>query len=69
MAKRIVRPNPLLRFDGFEANAGGIRAIMPHVDEFRPVHSLDSLADLANTLAKPRRAAHDPKAWLKRLEE
>ena len=69
MAKRIVWLNPLLRFDGFEAKAGGIRAIMPHVDEFRPVHSLDSLADLANTLAKPRRAAHDPKLWLKRLED
>jgi uncharacterized protein len=69
MAKRIVWLNPLLRFDGFEAKAGGIRAIMPHVDEFRPVHSLDSLEDLANTLAKPRRAAHDPKAWLKRIED
>ena len=69
MAKRIVWLNPLLRFDGFEAKAGGIRAIMPHVDEFRPVHSLDSLADLANTLAKPRRAAHDPKLWLKRIED
>ncbi len=69
MAKRIVWLNPLLRFDGFEAKAGGIRAIMPHVDEFRPVHSLDSLEDLAATLAKPRRAAHDPKAWLKRIED
>ena len=46
-AKCIVWLNPLLRYQGFEARAGGIRAIMPHVDEFRPVHSLDSLADLA----------------------
>jgi uncharacterized protein with von Willebrand factor type A (vWA) domain len=64
-AKRIVWLNPLLRFDGFEARAGGIRAIMPFVDEFRPVHSLDSLADLAATLAEPRRAAHDPKRWMR----
>ena len=64
-AKRVVWLNPLLRFDGFQARAQGIRAIMPHVDEFRPVHSLDSLADLAATLAKPRTAAHDPKNWMK----
>lgn len=65
-AKRIVWLNPLLRYEGFEALAGGIRAMMPHVDEFRPVHSLDSLADLAATLAAPRRAAHDPRNWLGR---
>ena len=64
-AKRIVWLNPLLRFDGFEARAGGIRAIMPHVDEFRPVHSLDSIEDLARTLASPRSNAHDPKKWMK----
>jgi hypothetical protein len=64
-AKRIVWLNPLLRFDGFEARAGGIRAMMPHVDEFRPVHNLDSLADLAATLASPRRPEHDPRHWLK----
>ena len=42
----------------------GVKAIMPHVDEFRPVHSLDSLQDLAQTLAAPRRAAHDPRRWI-----
>ena len=41
------------------------RAIMPHVDEFRPVHSLNSLQDLAETLASPRRDTHDPKRWMK----
>ena len=62
--KRIVWLNPLLRYDGFEALAGGIRAIMPHVDEFRPVHSLDSLKDLAAALAGPASPAHDPRRWL-----
>ena len=66
-AKRIVWLNPLLRFDGFEAKAGGIRAMMPFVDEFRPVHSLDSLSDLAATLASPRRDAHDPKKWMEKV--
>jgi uncharacterized protein with von Willebrand factor type A (vWA) domain len=65
-AKRIVWLNPLLRYDGFEAKAAGIRTIMPYVDEFRPVHSLDSLADLAATLAEPKGNAHDPKNWLRR---
>ncbi|MCB1379712.1 MAG: VWA domain-containing protein [Alphaproteobacteria bacterium] len=62
--KRIVWLNPLLRYDGFKALAGGIRAIMPHVDEFRPVHSLDSLKDLSEALAGPPSAGHDPRKWL-----
>jgi uncharacterized protein len=64
-ARRIVWLNPLLRFDGFQARAGGIRAMMPHVDEFRPVHSLDSLKDLATTLAAPTSGRHDPKKWMR----
>jgi uncharacterized protein len=68
-ARRIVWLNPLLRFDGFQARAGGIRAMMPYVDEFRPVHSLDSLQDLAATLAAPKSKRHDPKQWLKAAKE
>jgi uncharacterized protein len=67
-AKRIIWLNPLLRYDGFEAKAGGIRVMMPFVDEFRPVHSLDSLADLAATLARPRGPAHDPKKWIEKVK-
>ncbi|MFM8748300.1 MAG: vWA domain-containing protein [Aestuariivirga sp.] len=65
-SKRIVWLNPLLRYDGFEAVAGGIRVMMPYVDEFRPVHSLDSLRDLAAALAVPAAPAHDPKLWLRK---
>ena len=64
--KRLIWLNPLLRFDGFRPLAGGIRAMMPHVDEFRPVHSLDSLSDLATALAGPPAAAHDPRKWMVR---
>ncbi len=64
-AKHIVWLNPLLRFDRFEAKASGIRAMMPYVDEFRPVHSLNSLSDLAEALGKRAGAAHDPRKWLK----
>ena len=63
-AKHIVWLNPLLRFDRFEARAAGIRAMMPYVDEFRPVHSLNSLSDLAQALGKQTRAAHDPRRWM-----
>ncbi len=68
-AKRIVWLNPLLRFDGFQARAGGIRAMMPYVDEFRPVHSLESLKDLAETLAAPTSGKHDPQKWVKAAKE
>ena len=64
-SKHIVWLNPLLRYDGFEALAGGIRAMMPYVDEFRPVHSLDSLRDLAAALARPPGTEHDPRRWMK----
>jgi len=30
-----------------------MRAILPHVDEFRPVHNLASLDDLAAQLSRP----------------
>ena len=49
--RRLIWLNPLLRFDGFEPKAMGIRAILPHVDEFRPIHSLDSLEDLCVALS------------------
>jgi uncharacterized protein with von Willebrand factor type A (vWA) domain len=65
-ARRIVWLNPLLRYDGFEARAAGIRAIMPHVDEFRPVHNLESLEDLAEALSYSRKSDHDPRRWLDR---
>jgi hypothetical protein len=63
-SRRIVWLNPLLRYDRFEALAQGVRAILPHVDEFRPVHSLDSLRDLSAALAGPTSRAHDPRRWL-----
>jgi uncharacterized protein with von Willebrand factor type A (vWA) domain len=49
--RRLIWLNPLLRFDGFEPRARGVRAMLPHVDEFRPVHNLHALADLCAALA------------------
>jgi uncharacterized protein with von Willebrand factor type A (vWA) domain len=56
--RRLVWLNPLLRWDGFEPRAAGIKAIMPHVDEFRPVHNLDSLEALAAALARDAEPQH-----------
>ena len=55
--RRLIWVNPLLRFEGFEPKARGVRAILPHVDEFRPIHNLHSVADLAAALSQkhPRR--------------
>jgi uncharacterized protein with von Willebrand factor type A (vWA) domain len=50
---RLVWLNPLLRYAGFEARPAGIRALLPHVDDFLPVHNLESLRDLATALAQP----------------
>ena len=53
---RLVWLNPLLRYSGFEARPAGIRAMLPYVDDFLPVHNLASLRDLAEALrAKPHR--------------
>jgi hypothetical protein len=53
--RRLIWLNPLLSFEGFEPRARGVRAILPHVDDFRPVHNLRSLSQLAEALG-PRRA-------------
>ena len=49
--RRLIWLNPLLRFDGFEARAFGIRTMLPHVDSFRSIHSLESISDLVNALS------------------
>jgi uncharacterized protein len=64
--RRLVWLNPLLRFEAFEAKAAGIRAMLPHVDEFRTIHNLRSMADLVRALGSEGDRAADPKAWLAR---
>jgi uncharacterized protein with von Willebrand factor type A (vWA) domain len=64
-ARRLIWLNPLLRFAGFEAKAKGIRAMLPHVDELRPIHNLDSMAELVRALSDPH--AGDRKAWLRKV--
>jgi uncharacterized protein len=69
--RRLIWLNPLLRFEGFEAKARGVQAMLPHVDEFRPVHNLDSMEALCRALSghgkRDGSASGDPKEWLKRV--
>jgi uncharacterized protein with von Willebrand factor type A (vWA) domain len=65
--RRLIWLNPLLRFEGFEPKAKGIRSMLPHVDELRPIHNLDSMAQLVRALSVDRAGGGDPKAWLKKV--
>ena len=52
-ARKLIWLNPLLRWDGFEAKAQGVRALLPHVDSFRAAHNIQSLEALAQALTRP----------------
>ncbi|SDG39683.1 MULTISPECIES: vWA domain-containing protein [Thalassobaculum] len=71
--RRLIWLNPLLRYDGFAPKSQGVRAILPHVDDFRPVHSLDSLEQLAEAIGRPslrrREGMDDWLAELRRVED
>jgi uncharacterized protein with von Willebrand factor type A (vWA) domain len=71
--RRLIWLNPLLRYDGFAPKSQGVRAILPHVDDFRPVHSLDSLEQLADAIGRPslrrREGMDDWLAELRRVED
>src|SRR3546814_415802 len=51
--RRLIWLNPLLRFDGYQPKSLGAKALIPHVDDFRTVHNLESLGELAAVLSRP----------------
>ena len=62
--RTLVWLNPLLRYEKFEARPAGVRAMLPHVDLFLPVHNLKSLVDLARTLSEPMKpTSQEQRAW------
>ena len=62
--RQLIWLNPLLRYEKFEARPAGVRAMLPHVDRFLPVHNLKSLIDLSRALTeKAPRAATEKRAW------
>jgi uncharacterized protein with von Willebrand factor type A (vWA) domain len=63
--RRLIWLNPLLRYDGFKPKAQGIKMMLPHVDEFRPVHNLSSIEGLVAALSRapgPTAAAPPPRS-------
>ena len=52
--RKVIWLNPLLRYRAFAPRAAGIRALLPEVDEHRPVHNLESLEELAAALSTDR---------------
>jgi len=40
-----------LRYEGFEPRSLGMKAMLPYVDEFRPVHNLESLESLVDVIS------------------
>ena len=65
-SRYVVWLNPLLRYEKFEARPAGVRAMLPHVDLFLPVHNLKSLVDLARTISGPVRKPNlnkENRAW------
>src|SRR5262245_6315140 len=65
--RRLIWLNPLLRFHAFEARAKGVQAMLPHVDELRPVHNLESMAELVRALSGAPAKGYDPKQMLERV--
>jgi uncharacterized protein with von Willebrand factor type A (vWA) domain len=58
---RLIWLNPLLRYAGFEARPAGIRAMLPYVDDFLPVHNIVSLRDVSAALDPRRPRATGPR--------
>ena len=56
--RRLIWLNPLLRYGGFEPKAQGIKMMLPHVDEFRPVHNLKSIEGLIEALSSMPQPHH-----------
>jgi uncharacterized protein with von Willebrand factor type A (vWA) domain len=63
--RQLIWLNPLLRYEAFAARASGIKAMLPHVDSFRPIHNLAAMADLCATLSRDAGRENDPRLWLK----
>jgi len=66
-SRRLIWLNPLLRYDGFEPKAKGIRTMLPFVDDFKSAHSLRSLIELSDVLSKRQSPGYDDKLNVMKL--
>ena len=69
-SKRLIWLNPLLRYEEFAPKPTGVKAILPYVDEFRPIHSLESMDQLVNALSETNlQSRFNMAPWLEKLSE
>ncbi len=62
--RRLIWLNPLLRYEGYEPRSLGAQVLVPHVDDFRTVHNLESLNQLTEVLSRPvTRRQEAASAW------
>lgn len=61
--RRLIWLNPLLRYEGFEPRARGVRALLPHAAELLPIHNLESLERLADMLAQAGATSGEIRKW------
>ena len=55
--RRLIWLNPLLRYDDFKPKSIGIRAMLPHVDDFKTIHNLNSFRELISILQAEKTTA------------
>jgi len=60
-SRKLIWLNPLLRWEGFEAKAAGVRALLPQVDALRAAHNVQSLEALAEALSRTEDAGEQPR--------
>jgi hypothetical protein len=65
--RRLIWLNPLLRFEGFEPRAKGVVTMLPHVDELRPIHNLESMTELVRALSGAPAKDYNPKLMLRHV--
>ncbi|WP_237182305.1 vWA domain-containing protein [Roseomonas marmotae] len=58
--RRLIWLNPLLRYAGFQPKSQGVRTMLPLVHEHRPVHNIESLRSLVETLSAPQSRGRMP---------
>ena len=61
--RRLLWLNPLLRYEGFEPQARGVRALLPHASALLPIHDLESLERLADILADAGAGPGEEEKW------
>jgi uncharacterized protein with von Willebrand factor type A (vWA) domain len=60
--RRLIWLNPLLRYEAYRPQSQGAKAMIRHVDDFRPIHNLDSMQSLADALGKATMRSERPQS-------